>query len=158
MQRPPRKMGASFLSLKQLSISIIQGLMITAGCLGLGYYYLRQGAGETTIRTTIFITLLFCNIFLTFVNRSFTYSVFKTLTYKNNLVLIITLITLIFIGALLYVPFVTSLFNLNPLTMPAIATCFLVALASTSWIEVWKLVTRQANPLAGAGVNKFPNA
>ena len=158
MQRPPRKMGASFLSLKQLSISIIQGLMITAGCLGLGYYYLQQGAGETTIRTTIFITLLFCNIFLTFVNRSFTYSVFKTLTYKNNLVLIITLITLIFIGALLYVPFVTRLFNLNPLTMPAIATCFLVALASTSWIEVWKLVTRQANPLAGAGVNKFPNA
>ena len=47
MQRPPRKMGASFLSLKQLSISIIQGLMITAGCLGLGYYYMQQGAGES---------------------------------------------------------------------------------------------------------------
>jgi Ca2+-transporting ATPase len=33
MQRPPRKMGATFLSLKQLTLSIIQGLMITAGCL-----------------------------------------------------------------------------------------------------------------------------
>src|SRR4249920_1813755 len=35
MQRPPRKMGTTFLSLKQLSISIVQGLIITTGCLGI---------------------------------------------------------------------------------------------------------------------------
>lgn len=76
MQRPPRKIGATFLSLKQLSVSIIQGLMITAGCLGIGYYYLQQGSDNATIRTVIFITLLFSNIFLTLVNRSFHYSIF----------------------------------------------------------------------------------
>jgi P-type Ca2+ transporter type 2C len=140
MQRPPRKMGTSFLSLKQLSVSILQGLMITVGCLGLGYYYMQQGAGETTIRTSIFITLLFCNIFLTFVNRSFTYSVFKTLTYKNNLVLLITCITLVFILALLYIPFVRDLFKLNQLSFPVIVTCIFVAIISTLWIEVWKLL------------------
>jgi len=142
MQRPPRKMGASFLSLKQLSISIIQGLMITAGCLGLGYYYMQQGAGETSIRTIIFITLLFCNIFLTFVNRSFTYSVFKTLNYKNNLVLIITGITLVFIAALLYLPAVRDLFSLTVLSSRSIVTCIIVAILSTLWIEIWKLLKR----------------
>jgi P-type Ca2+ transporter type 2C len=142
MQRAPRKMGTTFLSLKQLSISIIQGLMITTGCLGIGYYYMQQGAGETTIRTVIFITLLFSNIFLTLVNRSFYYSVFKTLTYKNNLVLLIIGITLLFILAILYVPFVRDLFKLNPLVLSVICTCIAVALVSTLWIEVWKIFKR----------------
>ena len=140
MQRPPRKMGASFLSLKQLSLSIIQGLMITGGCLGLGYFYMQQDAGETSIRTIIFITLLFSNIFLTFVNRSFTYSVFKTLNYKNNLVLIITALTLLFIAALLYIPVVRDLFSLTTLSSGAILECIVVALVSTLWIEIWKLL------------------
>ncbi|MEP7374959.1 MAG: cation-translocating P-type ATPase [Chitinophagaceae bacterium] len=145
MQRPPRKMGAGFLSLKQLFLSILQGLMITAGCLGLGYYYMQQGGNETDIRTTIFITLLFCNIFLTFINRSFTYSIFKTFAYKNNLVLIITGMTLLFILALLYIPFVRELFSLNQLSFPSIITCVIVALLGTLWIELWKLWRRRGS-------------
>ncbi len=150
MQRPPRKMGATFLSLKQLSISIIQGLMITAGCLGIGYYYLQQGADETTLRTIIFITLLFSNIFLTLVNRSFYYSIFKTLSYKNNLVPLIIGITLLFILSIIFVPFVRDLFQLNLLSLPVIASCIVVALVSTLWIEIWKLFKRinNQNPMS----------
>ena len=142
MQRPPRKAGLSFLSLKQLSVSIIQGLMITAGCLGIGYYYLQLEHDHATIRSIIFITLLFSNIFLTLVNRSFVYPVFKTLTYKNNLVPLITCITLSFIVALLYVPFVRDLFRLNSLSLSQIAGSVVVALISTLWIDVWKLLNR----------------
>jgi Ca2+-transporting ATPase len=140
MQRKPLKAGTTFLSLKQLMMSIVQGLMITAGCLGIGYYYLLQGSDETTVRTVIFITLLFSNIFLTLVNRSFVYSVFKTIRYKNNLVPLITGITLVFIAVLLYVPFVQNLFRLNTLSVATIATCAGIALASTLWIDVWKLL------------------
>ncbi len=61
--------------------------MITAGCLGIGYYFIQQGSNDDVTRTVIFITLLFSNIFLTLVNRSFKYSILKTITYKNNLVL-----------------------------------------------------------------------
>lgn len=139
MLRPPRKPGATFLSLKQLSMSIIQGLMITAGCLGIGYYYLQQGSDDSYVRSVIFITLLFSNIFLTLANRSFQYPVFKTLTYKNNLVPLIIGITLLFIAAIVYVPFVRELFRLNPLSLPIIATCILVAMVSTLWIEIWKI-------------------
>ncbi|MGF2411960.1 cation-translocating P-type ATPase [Ferruginibacter sp.] len=140
MQRPPRKAGATFLSLKQLMLSIIQGLMITAGCLSIGYYYMQQGSDATTVRTVIFVTLLFSNIFLTLVNRSFVYSVFKTITYKNNLVPLIIGITLVFIALLIYLPFVRDLFRLNTLSFTAIATCVAVAIASTLWIDIWKLV------------------
>lgn len=142
MQRPPRKAGANFLSLKQLSMSILQGLVITAGCLGIGYYFMQQGDNNAAIRSIIFITLLCCNLLLTLVNRSFVYSIFKTLTYKNNLVPLITGITLAFIAAILYVPFIRNLFNLHPLTFTEILTCIAVAMASTLWIEIWKLLKR----------------
>src|SRR5580765_1819164 len=42
MKRPPRQLVSTFLSGKQLQTSIIQGLMITAGCLGTGYYFMQQ--------------------------------------------------------------------------------------------------------------------
>ena len=140
MHRPPRKMGATFLSFRQLMISIIQGLVITAGCLGIGYYCMQQGNSETNIRTVIFITLLFSNVFLTLVNRSFVYTIFTTFRYKNNLVPIITGITLLCIAALLYVPFMRQLFNLQLLHYTEILWCILVAMASTLWMEIWKLI------------------
>jgi Ca2+-transporting ATPase len=145
MLRPPRKMGATFLSLKQLSLSIIQGLMITAGCLGVGYYYIQQGSDNTTIRTVIFTTLLFSNVFLTLVNRSFHYSVFKTLAYKNNLVPLIIGITLLFIAALLYVPFMQNLFRLQSLSLQTTASCILAGIAGTLWIEIWKFIRRRSD-------------
>jgi len=142
MKRPPRKMGATFLSFKQLLISIIQGLMITTGCLGIGYIYMQQGNDEPTIRTVIFITLLFSNIFLTLVNRSFSLSVLKTLSYKNNLVPLIIGITLIFIACLLYVPFIQNLFRLHSLTIGMLIVCIITGLISTFWIEIWKIFKR----------------
>jgi Ca2+-transporting ATPase len=143
MQRPPRKMGATFLSFRQLLISIIQGLMITAGCLGIGYYYMLQDTNETMIRTVIFITLLFSNIFLTLANRSFSLSIIQTIRYKNNLVPLIIGITLFFIAGLLYVPFIQNLFRLHSLPIPMLTACIITALVSTFWIEIWKLIKRK---------------
>ena len=139
MMRPPRKMGATFLSFNQLLVSIIQGLVITAGCLALGFYYLQQGADDKNVRAIIFISLLFCNIFLTLINRSFRYTIFKTMRYKNNLVPLIVTITLIFIAGLLYIPFLQQLFQLASIGIITLLTCIGTAFLSTCWIEIWKL-------------------
>ena len=144
MHRSPRKTGSTFLSLRQLMISIVQGLMITAACLGIGYYFIQQGNNDAVTRTVIFITLLFSNIFLTLANRSFQYSIFKTITYKNNLVLLITGVTLGFIVLLLYTPFARNLFKLSPLSLTAIGTCALVGMFGTLWIEIWKFLKRKS--------------
>jgi Ca2+-transporting ATPase len=137
MCRPPRNPLATFLSAKQLRTSIAQGLMITIGCLGVGYYFMQHQQDETIVRTSIFITLLFCNIFLTFINRSFTYSVFYTIRYKNYLVPLITGITFLFLLSLLYVPFARQLFRLGTLSFSYLAICIIVALGSTFWIELF---------------------
>ena len=138
MHRPPRKMSSTFLSYKQLMLSVIQGLVITAGCLGIGYFYM-QGNDEAMVRSLIFITLLFSNIFLTLVNRSFEYSIGTTSRYKNNLVPIIIGITLALIVSLLTLPFMQNLFRLSVLSGSSVLYCILVALVSTFWVEIWKI-------------------
>ncbi len=148
MLRPPRKMGATFLSFNQLVISIVQGLLITTGCLGIGYSFMLHGHDETAVRTVIFITLLFSNIFLTLVNRSFKYSFIKTLRYKNKLVPVIIFITLLFIAAFLFFPPMRNLFRLQQLDLQSLGYCIMIAAASTLWLEIWKLlmrVKRQSN-------------
>ena len=146
MFKKPLKTGATFLSLKQLTISIVQGLMITAGCLFLGFYYIKAGSNDETIRTIIFISLLFSNIFLTLINRSFVYSIFKTIFYKNNLVPIILITSLLLMFVLLYVPSMRTLFGLTQLNFNQIFLCFSVAIISTLWIELYKWIKRIYNP------------
>jgi len=140
MLRSPRKMSATFLTFKQLSISIFQGLLITAGCLGVGYYYMSQGANESMVRTIIFITLLFSNIFLTLVNRSFQQTLFTTLRYKNKLVPLIIGIILLLILLILNNSSISNLFQLISLSPKDLSVCVVVALVSTVWIEVWKIL------------------
>lgn len=138
MQRPPRKMGNTFLSFGQLSVSILQGLVITAGCLGAGYYFLQHAATDQTVRTVIFISLLISNIFLTLVNRSFRYSILQTIRYKNWMVPMIIMVTLVFLVIFLYVPFVRDIFGLVALSGNQFLWCLLTGFASTLWMEIWK--------------------
>lgn len=147
MLRPPRIKGENFLSLRQLMLSIIQGLLITAGCLGIGFYFMQRQEDEASIRAIIFVTLLFCNIFLTLVNRSFYYSIFTSISNKNRLVPLIIGTTLILIVSVLYIPFVRNLFSLNQLPLFTVSLCFLTGMLFTCWLEIWKWFRRRQRSL-----------
>jgi Ca2+-transporting ATPase len=148
MQRPPNKMTTTFLSFKQLFLSIIQGLVIAAGCLAVGFYYMQRH-DEAMVRTIIFITLLFSNILLTLINRSFYYSVITTIRYKNYLVPLIISFTLLLIIASLYVPVIRQLFSLHSLSLVDIIVCAMVAFLSTTWIEIYKWIGRKGSDFKG---------
>lgn len=143
MNRPPRSMTNTFLSFRQLMISVMQGLMITAGCLIIGYIYLQKDFSNDTIRTIIFTTLLLSNVFLTLTNRSFYHSVFKTFQYKNNLLPAILAVTLLFITALLFIPGLQNLFRTTTLSLEQFMYCVAIALISTWWIEIIKWFKRR---------------
>src|SRR5690606_11830890 len=70
MQQKPRKLTETFLNLKELGISIIQGLIITAGVLLMYQYAVNIGSDEPTTRAMVFSTMIFANILLSLVNRS----------------------------------------------------------------------------------------
>jgi Ca2+-transporting ATPase len=148
MTRSPRKMGQTFLSLRQLVTSILQGLFITAACLGMGYLAIKEGEGEEKVRSMIFFTLLFSNIMLTMVNRSFRNTIFTTIRYKNRLVPLIIGISLVFVFLLLFVAPIRDLFNLVQITGSDISHCLLAAAAGTLWIEPVKALRLYRNPRA----------
>ena len=147
MLKPPRKKTMTFLSSQQLSISIIQGIVITAGCFLAGYFFYRRGGDQTTIRSVVFITLLFSNIFLTLFNRSYYYSVFLTIKYKNYLLPIMILATLSFIFIIQFFPLTRSLFDLKILSSTAISICLIFAFMATYWFEVFKWFKRKRKPV-----------
>ncbi len=138
MQQTPRERNGGLFTRNELLISIMQGIIIAAGAIILYYYFMNSSASLQQTRTIVFTTLILSNIFLTFANRSFTKTIYYTSRYKNSLAPIILIISVFFLAALLFVPFVRNLFQLTNITLVQFWLCFGVALASVMWFEVFK--------------------
>lgn len=142
MRQKPRPFRSTFFSWKELSTSIIQGLIITAGLLVVYQYAVSQGLSEAHTRTMVFSTLISANIFLTLVNRSFYYSIWTTVKYKNNLVPWVILITISLLGLLLFVKPLTSFFEFDRLDIPQLLLCIIIGFCSVIWYEGVKWTKR----------------
>lgn len=143
MQQKPRPFTVTFFNWKELTTSIIQGIAITLGTLFTYQYAVYNSYDEDLTRTVIFTTLIASNIFLTLVNRSFYYSVYTTLFYKNNLVLIIIGITIALTIAILYFTPITHIFQFEPLTIMQVLFCLMVGFVSVFWYEIVKMIKRR---------------
>lgn len=150
----PQKMTTSFFSFSELSISIFQGLVITAGVLFLYKMSMDAGFDKPIVRTVAFTTILLSNIFLTLVNRSFYYSIFKTLKYPNKLVPIIILISLGILALALLVPSIQTLFELEALSTSLFLQSVLVAFVSVIWLEGYKWYVRWKNPIFDSHIKR----
>ena len=143
MNKAPRKLSTSFFSFNELSLSIIQGIIITAVCLGLGYYYMENKHTIAEVRTIIYSTLILSNIFLTLSNRSFYYSVFTTIRYKNALIpLILSASLIILLLSIYFTPF-QNIFQFVPLQVIDLSYCLIGAFAGVMWIEIVKFIKRR---------------
>jgi Ca2+-transporting ATPase len=142
MSQKPRPFSSSFFDLKELTTSILQGIMITVGLLIIYQYAIQNGANEDTTRTMVFTGLVTANVLLTLVNRSFYYSIFTTMKYKNNLVVFIVGITIFVTGLLLFVPPITSFFQFEHLTISQLAISIGIGFVSVFWYELVKLYKR----------------
>ncbi len=145
MIQKPRPFTTSFFNWKELSISIVQGLAITAGTLFAYQYSVRNGFDESLTRTMAFTTLIAANIFLTLVNRSFYYSVFTTILYKNYMVPLIIAITLAITGLLVFVDPLADFFGFEHLAISQLLICTLIGFISVIWFEGIKWGKRMKN-------------
>lgn len=142
MIKKPRPFSTTFFNYKELTTSVIQGIIITVGALTAYQYSVSSGFTENTTRTMVFMVLIVANIFLTLVNRSFYYSIFTTLKYKNNLVPIIIGLTIILSLILFYVPVLTRFFEFERLTIPQLGTTIVIGAISVLWYEIVKGIKR----------------
>ncbi|NOS93850.1 MAG: cation-translocating P-type ATPase, partial [Cyclobacteriaceae bacterium] len=142
MQQKPKALSTTFFNWKELSISIVQGLVITAGTLFIYQYAVSNLYSEALTRTMTFTVLIAANIFLTLINRSFYYSIITTLRYKNNMVLYIILTTVVLLGMMLYIKPITTFFNFEQLTLQQLLLCVSIGFVSVIWFELVKWVKR----------------
>jgi len=138
MIQKPRPFTNTFFNGKELTTSIIQGLMITAGTLLVYQYAVYQGFSEAITRTMVFTTLIAANIFLTLVNRSFYYSILTTIRYKNNLVLWIIGITIAITGVLLFVKPLAQFFEFEALNPAQLLVSIWTGFLFVIWHELIK--------------------
>lgn len=143
MAQKPRKISDTFLNWKELSSSIIQGLMITGGVLLVYQLTVQKGGDELTTRAMVFTTLIFANILLSLTNRSFTYSILETMRYKNKLFTLIIGLTLVLLCAILYIPTFAGFFGVVGLTIGELSMALATASISVLWFEIYKLFKRK---------------
>lgn len=142
MLEKPRPLTNTFFNLKEITISIIQGLAITLGLLFVYQHCVQENASESVTRTFVFLTLIASNVFLTLANRSFYYSIFTTIRYKNNLVLVIIGATISITSLLLVVPIFSEFFMFEALSIGQIGLSILVGFVSVMWLEIYKIFKR----------------
>ncbi len=143
MQKPPRFLGDTFLNIKELAISIIQGLAITAGVLFAYQWAVQNGGSEENTRAMVFTTLIFANILLSLVNRSFYYSVIESFKYKNILFPIVIGVTLILLFSILYIQPFARFFDVTALNASELGMSIAIASVSVLWFELYKFVKRK---------------
>jgi Ca2+-transporting ATPase len=132
MDQPPRKMTDTFLQWREISISVLQGLVIVVGTMAVYRYAVAKGYNEDLTRTMVFTTLIVANIFLTLVNRSFYYSVITSLKYKNNLMWIALSGT-----------FARDFFKFSSLSLVQLVISSLIGFLSVIWFEGYKFIKRK---------------
>jgi len=142
LQLPPRKISTSIFNWMELWVSILQGLVITSGCLLIYQWGASQDMNEKEVRTIVFTTLIASNLFLTFENRSFYSSLIQTFRYSNPLLVLITAVTILLALIILFVPTIRNFFQLTSMSPFYYGASILIALISVIWIEVLKWLKR----------------
>ncbi|WP_291098849.1 MULTISPECIES: cation-translocating P-type ATPase [unclassified Empedobacter] len=143
MNEKPRPMTETFLNWKELSTSIIQGIIITLGLLFVYQYTYQLGGNEEKTRAMVFTTLIFSNVWLSLTNRSFYYSLLSSFRNKNNLMVYVTVLTLVILFAILYIQPISLFFKVTSLNLNELGIAMLVAMLSVLWFEVYKWIKRR---------------
>ena len=142
MLQKPKSISTNFFNLKELSISIFQGLFITLGTLFVYQFAVANNYNEALTRTMVFTVLITANIFLTLINRSFYYSILTTLRYKNNMVLFIVFLTVALVGLILYTTPLTIFFKFETLNVKQLLMSIFIGFISVIWFEFVKIFRR----------------
>jgi len=145
MSSKPRKIKGSFFSSSELLQNISQGIMISISVLLVYYFAMMQSRSEDEIRTLVFTALVFSNIFLTLVNRSFEFSVFRTLFYPNPILWWMLGITFFILLAALLISPVQKLFHFTAISFFDVLICLAVVIPGVFWIELVKVFRRKSS-------------
>ncbi|MFA5163287.1 MAG: cation-translocating P-type ATPase [Patescibacteria group bacterium] len=143
MSRPPRDSHRSLLNRGNLLISFVQGFSIALIVLLVYYFTIRLSWGASETRAAAFSALIFANIFLILVNRSWSESLLTTLFNKNRFLWPIISLALICLFLAVYRPSVASIFSFEPFGFSHWTWIASLALVPALIFEIFKFFKRK---------------
>jgi Ca2+-transporting ATPase len=147
MTRPPRRPDAPLFGRRTVGISVLQGLSVLLMLLFVYGISLKRGQSDEDARALAFTTLIIANLGLIFTNRSWSRLIVATLRSPNAALWWVAGGSLLFLGLVLYVPFLQRLFRLSFLHSGDILICLSAGAISILWCELLKLANgRKAAP------------
>jgi len=139
MQRRPRNPKERLFSRRTVGLSLLQGLSVLCIVAVVFSIALFRGAGEAGARALTFTTLIVANIGLIFTNRSWSHSIVSMRQATNAALWWVTGGALVFLGLVLYVPFLRDLFHFGLLHPIDLAICLAAGIVSILWFEALKI-------------------
>ncbi len=143
MDRPPRAASERLFSRRMVGLSILQGTGVLVIVLAIFVTALYRGQGEADARALTFTTLVIANLSLILTNRSWSRNVADIVRTPNPAMWWVLGGTLVFLGLVLYVPFLRILFHFSTLHPDDIALCLTAGVLSVGWFEGLKWMQRR---------------
>ncbi|KXG78193.1 Calcium-transporting ATPase 1 [Fervidicola ferrireducens] len=144
MQRPPRKPEEPIIDGRMRWQIAIQSIFMTVAVVGVFVYALKTTADLEKARTFAFTTLIFSELLRAYTSRSETYSVFKIGFFTNRFMVLGTSISLILLFAVIYIPFLRTVFDTTYLTFMEMDIIILFGLIPFASAEISKIFLRKA--------------
>jgi len=142
MRRPPRNSKKPLFSRRTVAFSLLQGIVVLAITLAVYSLSLWLGRGETEARTLTFTTLVIANLGLILTNRNWSSTILSSLRSRNIALRWIILSAIIFLGLVIYVPFLRDLFHFGILHFIDVLICIGAGVISILWFEGVKYFSR----------------
>jgi len=140
MTRPPRDPRDKLFSLRSVGLSLLQGAIVLAVVLGVFVAARRLGHSENTARGLTFAALVVANLGLILTNRSWSRPLWAMAKAPNAAVRWVVGGALLFLGLVLYAPFLRHLFRFDRLDALDLVICLAVGAVSILWFETLKAI------------------
>lgn len=139
MGRPPRTQDEKLFNMITVVLSLLQGTSILLISLIVFITSIYLGQSDVESRTMAFFTLIIANLSLILTNRSWTRTIWETLSSPNTALWWVIGGTLTLLMLTIYQPFLMDAFRFAPLSVYEIAICFIAGFSSILWFEILKV-------------------
>jgi Ca2+-transporting ATPase len=142
MLQPPRRPSEALFSLKIVGLSLLQGFSILVILVVIFALALYRGEGELDARALTFTTLIIANLGLIITNRAWSRTALAALRSPNPAVWWVSGGAIVFLGLVLYLPFLRDLFHFSFLHPVDLGICLVSGLVSVFWFEILKALRK----------------
>ncbi|MBF0499272.1 MAG: cation-translocating P-type ATPase [Candidatus Riflebacteria bacterium] len=136
MSRPPRHPDAQLFGTSDILLSVLQGVKVL--CSALAVFLISRLCFHHDMaeaRALTFTTLIVANLCLIITNRSWKRSIIGNLQTPNSAQWWVIGGGLVFLGMILFEPFLRNLFRFNILHASDVIICFIAGIGSIFWFE-----------------------